>query len=84
MEPFTAQDGTVYELETSRKSANGYKNVVELRPGQFHAKPTVGGKQVTLPGPACTTAQEAAVRLAVYKANPYDIPKQNPERAARG
>ena len=26
MEPFTAQDGTVYELETSRKSANGYLN----------------------------------------------------------
>ena len=84
MEPFTAQDGTVYELETSGKSATGYKNVVEPREGQFHAKPTVDGKQVTLPGPACKTAQEAAVRLAVYKASPYPIVKQNPDRAARG
>ena len=37
-----------------------------------------------LPGPGCATAQEAALRLAKYAADPYDIDKKNTERAAKG
>jgi len=84
MEQAVGPGGVTYELERSSGSKTGYKNVVELRPGQFHAKPSVDGKQVQLPGDACNTAQEAALRLAIYKANPYPITKKNPGRAARG
>jgi len=79
-----SHEGVTYELELSSKCTTGYKSVFEPRPGQFHAKPTIGGKQTTLPGPACKTAQEAALRLAMYKVSPQPIVKKHPERAARG
>ena len=84
VERLAGPDGAMYDLAQSSSSKTGYKNVVELRPGQFHAKPSVGGKQVQLPGEACKTAQEAALRLAVYMTNPYPITTKNPGRAARG
>ena len=48
MEQVTADDGITYELELG-KGKTGYKNVVELRPGQFHAKfvPDKSGDQDT-------------------------------------
>ena len=76
-------DGIIYELELSEVAKTGYKNVVELRSGQFHAKfvPEKGGEQVTLPGPACKSAKEAAIRLAKYLKDPQPLVKQ--ERAKR-
>ena len=80
MEQVTDGDGITYELELG-KGKTGYKNVVELRAGQFHAKfvPEKGGEQVTLPGPACKSAKEAAIRLAKYLKDPQPLVKQ--ERA---
>lgn len=77
-------EGTTYELELSHHSKTGYKSVVEVRAGEFHVKITQekGGGQVTLPGPACKTAKEAALRLAMFKLNPQPIIKK--ERARRG
>ena len=82
MEQVTDGDGITYELELG-KGKTGYKNVVELRAGQFHAKfvPEKGGEQVTLPGPACKSAKEAAIRLAKYLKDPQPLVKQ--ERAKR-
>ena len=72
------------QLALSSKSATGYKCVVEERKGEFHAKitPVRGGGQAFLPGGACKTAQEAALRLAKYKANPQPIEVK--KRAADG
>ena len=76
--------GVVYQLQLSSKKTHGYKCVEEVRPGEFHAKTTLvkSGGQVTLPGPACKTAREAALRLAMHIADPKLIIKQ--ERARRG
>ena len=84
-EPFE-EDGVVYELELSRRSTTGYKNVIKVRGGEFHAKPTPvkGGGQVTLEGPGCKTAREAALRLAKWKASEQPIVKEKKPRAARG
>ena len=37
-----------------------------------------------LPGAGCDTAQETALRLAIYAAAPYEIDKKNPNRAEKG
>ena len=78
--------GVMWRLKLSKKNKNGggYLNVVEPRPGEFHAKPKIGGKQETLPGGACKTAKEAALRFAKYEASPYPIIKKDPDRAAKG
>ena len=67
MEPYD-DNGVVYQLEKSSASQTGYLHVVEPRPGQFHAKLKLPGetKQSFLPGAACKTAQEAALRVAKY------------------
>lgn len=81
-------DGVTYELELSSKPSEkngGYVGVVK-QGNHFHAKITIfkGDGQTMLPGRGCCTAQEAALRLAMYKAEPYDIEKKNPERAPKG
>ena len=83
MEEVAGPDGKTYKLERCDNKST-YKHVVELRPGQFHAKITIEkcGGQVIIPGRACATAKEAALRLAMYKANPQPIVKK--EHAPRG
>ena len=81
-------DGVMYELQLSEKPSSkngGYVGVVK-QGNHFHAKITIfcGKGQTMIPGPGCNTAQEAALRLAVYKAAPYNIEKKNQERATRG
>ena len=81
-------DGVIYELELSNKPSlqnGGYVGV--FKPGNhYHSKITIfkGEGQTTLPGPGCKTAKEAALRLAMYKEEPYEIEKKNPDRAAKG
>ena len=80
--------GVTYELKLSNKPSEnngGYVGVVKQH-NLFHAKITIykGEGQTMLPGPGCVTAQDAALRLAMYAADPYDIEKKNPERAAKG
>ena len=81
-------DGVMYELQLSEKPSSkngGYVGVVK-QGNHFRAKITIfcGKGQTMIPGPGCNTAQEAALRLAVYKAAPYHIEKKNQERATRG
>ena len=81
-------DGIWYELPLSKKSSDnngGYEGV--FKPGNFfHSKVTLskGGGQTTLPGQGCRTAREAALRIAKFKAAPYEIEKKNPERDPKG
>ena len=81
-------DGTWYELPLSAKrsdSNGGYTGVFKPA-GLFHARITLtpGGGQTVIPGDGCATPQEAAVRLAKFKAAPYDIEKKNEDRAPKG
>ena len=84
MEPYD-DNGVVYQLEKSSASQTGYLHVVEPRPGQFHAKLKLPGetRQSFLPGAACKTAQEAALRVAKYKADPEAYVKPEPTGGAR-
>ena len=84
-EPFE-DGGVVYQLKLSRKSNTGYECVVEVRPGEYHAKATgsSGGGQVMLRGPACKTPKEAALRLAKHRANALPIEKKTPRTANAG
>ena len=76
VEPYTDEDGTVYELALSDNST-GYAHVQEVRGGQFHAKLTLPNenKQTTLPGGACASAQLAALRVAKFKAGVLEVVK---------
>ena len=81
-------DGVMYELQLSTAPSEkngGYVGVVK-QGNHFHAKITIfkGDGQTMLPGNGCCTAKEAALRLAMYKAEPYEIEKKNPDRAAKG
>ena len=80
--------GVDYELQLSKKPSEkngGYVGVVK-QGNLFHGKLTLsrGAGQTMLPGDGCKTAQEAALRIAKYRAEPYLIPTKNPERAAKG
>ena len=67
-------DGTEQEggllLKLSSKSKTGYECVIKVREGEYHAKLKVRGErgQRTLPGKACATPREAAIRLAQWRA----------------
>ena len=78
--------GTVYMLKKGTGKL-GYEGVFEPHKGRkgFHAKLRLdphSKDQTTLPGAACQTPEEAALRLARFVANPFPIFKK--ERAARG
>ena len=80
-------DGVMYELQLSEKPSSkngGYVGVVK-QGNHFHAKITIfcGKGQTMIPGPGCNTAQEAALRLAVYKAAPYHISRRRTRSALR-
>ena len=80
--------GVDYELQLSKKPSEkngGYVGVVK-QGNLFHGKLTLsrGAGQTMLPGDGCKTAQEAALRIAKYKAAPFLIPKKNPDRAPKG
>ena len=83
-------DGTLYELPLSTKPSDqngGYAGVFKPAGGRlFHARTTLkpGGGQTVLHGAGCASAQEAALRLAKFKAAPYDIEKKNEDRAPKG
>ena len=88
-EQMASPGGTIYNLK--RSSAKfGYEGVFEPHKGQgYHAKlrldDSKGVKaQTTIPGPACKTPKEAALRLAKFRAAPFEIVKKDPGRAARG
>ena len=68
----------------TNERGGGYLSVVQPRDGEYHAKVSVDGGQHMLPGPACKTPQEAALRLAKYEAAPFPIIKKDPDRAAKG
>ena len=80
--------GVEYKLRLSKsnKKGGGYMNVVNVRDkGEYHVKIKVaGGGQQMLPGKACTTPQEAALRYAKFLANPHAIVKKDPFRAKKG
>ena len=77
-----------WQLQLSEQPSvnnGGYVGVIKQR-NIFLAKITIfrGEGQVVLPGAGCATAKEAALRLAMYKAEPYEIEKKHPDRAPRG
>ena len=81
-------EGVTYELPLSSAPSEkngGYVGVVK-QGNYFHAKITIfkGDGQTMLPGSGCLTAQDAALKLAMYKAEPYQIEKKNPSRAPKG
>ena len=74
------------QLELSTASTFGYLGVIKVR-NEFHARVAVDpwpAPQRTLPGKGCSTAREAAIRLARYRAagSPALPPKK--ERRPRG
>ena len=80
MEPYD-DNGTTYFLHTSSKSKTGYLHVVEPRKGHFHVKLKLSpddAKQQYLPGDACKTPQEAALRYAKYLADKPSFTKKEP------
>lgn len=53
----------------------------------YHARPPkelTNGKQQFIPGAACKTPAEAVLRLAKFVAAPFEIEKQDPDRARKG
>ena len=80
MEPFD-DNGVVYQLVKSSASRTGYLHVVEPRKGHFHVKLKLNpddAKQQYLPGDACKTQQEAALRYAKYLADKPSFTKKEP------
>ena len=80
--------GTVYKL-VKGSGKFGYEGVFAPHgPNKgFHAKLRLDENskaQTTLPGPACKMAAEAALRLAKYRAAPFEIVKKDPDRAPKG
>ena len=82
------EDGTTWQLKRGpNKKGEGYLGVAQPRTGEFHARVNVAGMtdgQQLVPGKACKTAQEAALRYAKYMAAPFPIRKKNPDRAEKG
>ena len=81
-------NGVTYKLQLSSKPSpnnGGYVGVVK-QGRLFHAKITIykGEGQTMLPGAGCDTAQEAALRLAMFKKAPYEIEKRRPDLAPKG
>ena len=91
-EQMASPGGTIYNLKRSSVlgAKFGYEGVFEPHKGQgYHAKlrldDSKGVKaQTTIPGPACKTPKEAALRLAKFRAAPFEIVKKDPGRGARG
>ena len=77
-EQMASPGGTIYNLKRSSVlgAKFGYEGVFEPHKGQgYHAKlrldDSKGVKaQTTIPGPACKTPKEAALRLAKFRAAP--------------
>jgi hypothetical protein len=84
-EHMSSPGGTVYTLKTGTGKF-GYEGVFEPHKGKgYHAKLRLdpdSKDQTTLPGAACQTPEEAALRLARFVAKPVPIVKK--ERAAKG
>ena len=53
-------------LSSRNKKGDGYLAVVQPRLGEYHAKVTMDGGQVMLPGAACKTAQEVVGQCDEY------------------
>jgi hypothetical protein len=80
--------GTAYALKKG-SGTFGYEGVLAPHgPWKgFHARPPAAmtnGKQMFIPGPACKTPSEAALRRAKFMAAPFEIVKQDPDRARKG
>ena len=83
-EQMASPGGTIYNLKRSSVlgAKFGYEGVFEPHKGQgYHAKlrldDSKGVKaQTTIPGPACKTPKEAALRLAKFRAAPFEIVKK--------
>lgn len=80
--------GKLYTLKKG-KGQYGYEGVTAPHgPDKgYHARPPkdmTNGKQQFIPGAACKTPEEAALRRAKFVAAPFDIVKQDPDRAPKG
>ena len=78
--------GTLYTLAKS-DGKHGFEGVFAPHgPDKgFHVKLRLDSNskdQTQIPGPACMTSREAALRLAKYRANPFPIEKK--ARVAKG
>lgn len=79
--------GNVYPLKKGTGKF-GYEGVYAPHGPEkgFHVKLRLNEnskEQTTIPGPACKTAKEAALRGAMFRAAPFEITKKDPERAPR-
>ena len=78
--------GTLYKLAKS-EGKHGYEGVFAPHGPEkgFHVKLRLDPNskdQTQIPGPACDTPRDAALRLAKYRANPFPIEKK--ARVAKG
>ena len=79
--------GNVYPLKKGTGKF-GYEGVYAPHGPEkgFHVKLRLNEnskEQTTIPGPACKSAKEAALRGAMFRAAPFEITKKDPERAPR-
>ena len=87
-EQMASPGGTLYTLKKGM-GKYGYEGVYAPHdPSKgFHVKMRLDEEskyQTTLPGLACGTAKEAALRLAKFRAAPFEIVKKEPDRAPKG
>ena len=74
--------GTLYDLKKGT-GRYGYEGVFAPHGPEkgFHSKLRLDANskdQTTLPGPSCKTPAEAALRLAKFRAMPFEIAKRDP------
>ena len=87
-EQMASPGGTLYTLKKG-KGQYGYEGVTAPHGPEkgYHARPPIdmtNGKQQFIPGAACKTPEEAALRRSKFLAAPFDIVKQDPDRASKG
>ena len=78
----------VYERALSQKNSTGYENVYASKPpGQFYTPSSAASTRLSPRRcfrAGCASAQEAALRIAMYKASPVPITQNQKKRAHRG
>jgi hypothetical protein len=80
--PYKHSNGRELKILKSSKSSNGYHRVVEQHKGKFYPKISIetgnGKKKQKVFGTASPTAREAAIKLAIYEDEPYELPVAPP------
>ena len=76
--PYKAADGRELRLLKSSNSKTGYLNVVEVHPGKFYPKKKLddekSSKKMKVFGKGEASARAAAIKLAEYLNEPYELP----------